>query len=134
MILGICSIVFNIYNTCKKVYAMQNIYKGLITLCVVSLAFFILPHVFHFTSRFFLAFRYHCVGIQNASENARKMLEKREENPKREPNGRKYFYITLCIGQKRKSVAFCSHFASVLLTNFTKTQTQRIVQYGHKTC
>ena len=30
--------------------------KGLITLCIVSLTFFILPHVFPFSSRFFLAF------------------------------------------------------------------------------
>ena len=88
---------------------------------------FILPRVFHFTLRFSSRFRYQHVGIQNASENARKMQENREKIPKREPNARKCFYITLCVGQKCDSVAFCSRFARDLLTNFTKTQTQSIV-------
>ena len=66
---------------------------------------FISPRVFHFTSRFssrfHSRFRYQHVGIQNA----RKMQEKRKKN------ARNYFYITLCIGQKRESVMFCSRFA-----------------------
>ena len=63
---------------------------------------FISPSVFHFTSRFTsrfsFRFRYQHVGIQNASENARKTREKREKNQKREPNARQCFYIALCVG------------------------------------
>ena len=39
-------------------------------------------------------------------ENARKS----KKNPKREPNARKCFYISLCVEKKRKSVAFISCF------------------------
>ena len=66
-----------------------------------------------FLSRFYLRFGYQHVGIQDASENARKMQEKREKNPKREPNARKCFYITLYVGQERESVAFFTRFARV---------------------
>ena len=65
--------------------------------------------------------RYQHVGIQNASENAKKMQEKREKDPKRIPNARKCFYITLCVGQKRESVAFCSRFAHKLYQNANPT-------------
>ena len=40
-----------------------------------------------------------------------KTQEKCKKKPKREPNARKCFYITLGVGQKRESVAFCSCFA-----------------------
>ena len=53
---------------------------------------------------------------EKCKKNARK-------NPKRDPNARKCFYITLCAGQKRVSVAF----GRVLVINLSKTQTQRIV-------
>ena len=45
---------------------------------------------------------------EKCKKNARK-------NPKREPNARKCFYITLCAGQKRKSVAFWLRFGCVLV-------------------
>ena len=86
---------------------------------------FISPRVFHFTLRFTLHFRYQHVGIQNVSENARKTQEKRKKNSKCEPNARKCFYITLCVGQKRESVAFslrfCSRFAHKLYQNANPT-------------
>ena len=50
-----------------------------------------------------------------------KMQENREKNIKRKPNARKCFYITLCIGQKRESVAFSSRFACVLLAFCSQT-------------
>ena len=65
--------------------------------------------VFHFTSHFSSRFGYQHVGIQNASENKRKMQEKRKKNPKHEPSARKCLYITLRVGQKgfgRVLVAF----------------------------
>ena len=53
--------------------------KGLITLCVVPLAFLI----YHgFFSRFTLCLQYQQVGIQNVSENTRKKLKMRAQRKK----------------------------------------------------
>ena len=106
----------------------MNVYrcKGLITLCVVSVAFFILPPVFHFTSRFSFYLAVFPCGFPRAldtnmlvSKRQVKTQEKckknAKKNPKREPNARKCFYILLCVGQKRESVSFCLRFASFLL-------------------
>ena len=68
--------------------------KGLIALCIVSLTFFLfflrfsvfLNTFIAFFSRFYSRFRYQHVGIQTASENARKT---REKFKKREENARK---------------------------------------------
>ena len=43
------------------------------------------------------------------------MQEKHEKIPKRKRNARKSFYITLCVGKKRESVAFCLRFSCVSL-------------------
>ena len=95
---------------------------------------------FGFFSRFSRIFLTFILAFK--SENARKMQEKREKNPKREPNMRKCLYITLCVGQKRRVscvllasclrlarilLAFCSHFACFSSTNVTKTQTQQCI-------
>ena len=96
---------------------------------------FISLRLFHFTSRFTLRFssrfRYQHVSIQNASENARKMQEKRKKKSKTRENVSILHYA---LGKNasqlrfaRVLLAFCSHFARILLTNFTKMQTQRIV-------
>ena len=112
------------------------------TLCVsFYLAFFILPRVFHFTSRFsfyltfflafFLAFQIPTprVGIQNTTENARKMLEKRKKNPKREHFACVLLVFCLCFACVLLVfclcfacvlLVFCLCFACVLFTNFTK--------------
>ena len=91
--------------------------------------------VFHFPLHFSSRFRYQHVGIQNVSENATKMQQKREKNPKREPNTRKCFYITLCVGQKRESVGFCSRFARVLLafcSRFARVLLAFCSRFAHK--
>ena len=72
------------------VYEAQGILrrnlKGRITLRIVSLAFLI----------FFLHFLYQHVGIQNASENAKKRTrEKRKQITQNEKDARTFFYITL---------------------------------------
>ena len=54
-------------------------HKGLITLCVVSLAFIFLFSFLDFFSRFHLRFGYQHVGIQNKSENVRKTRDKHEK-------------------------------------------------------
>ena len=63
-------------------------FEGLITLCVVSLAFFLflffLVFLVFFFSRFHSRFGYQHVGIQNASENTRKTQEKRKKITQRE--------------------------------------------------
>ena len=94
--------------------------KGLITLCVDSLAFV-------FFSRFSRVFPRNF----DTKMLVTKTREKREKNQKREPNARQCFYITLCVGKKRESVAFFSRFSRVLLAFFSRfcsqTQTKSIV-------
>ena len=78
-------------------------YKGLITLCVVSLAFlfhlafFILPRVF---PRVFPRVLDTNMLVSKTREKTREKREKkaRKKNKKREPNARQCFYITLCVG------------------------------------
>ena len=97
--------------------------KGLITLCVVSLAFlfhlafFILPRVFPrvFDTNMLV------------SKTRVKTQEKSKKNPSKiqnaSPMRENVFILHYALGKN----AFCSGFAPVLLTNFTKTQTQRTV-------
>ena len=77
---------------------------------------FILPRVFHLTLRFPCVFPIVLDTNVLVSKTRVKTQEKCKKNPKREPNARKCFYIILSFWQKRKSVAFCSRFAHVLLT------------------
>ena len=116
--------------------SMSHVTKGLIKLYVVSLAFFILPRVFHFSSRFPSRFRYQHVGIQNASENVRKMQQKREKNPKRE---KVFLYYTMRWAKTRVShcfahalLAFCLRFACVLLA-FCLHLTHKLYQNANPT-
>ena len=93
------------------------------------------PRVFHFTSRFTSRFtshfRYQHVGIQNASENARKTREKSKTREKRETM---YLYYTMRWVKSRVScvfLAFYSRFTRVLLAFYSRfcsqTQTKSIV-------
>ena len=98
--------------------------KGLITLCVVSLVFlFFLAFLIFLTFLILLTFLiYQHVGIQNASETH----EKCKKNQNCDPKARKYFYITLWVVSKCLPFAFFSRFFSCfLVTNLTKTQSQR---------
>ena len=116
----------NTYQDCV------SIVKGLITLCVVSLAFFIFPcifycsfsfifpHVFLFSSRFFIfphvfyfsslfssRFGYH-VGIKNVMKNARKL-----------PNARKtqehFSILHYALGNNASLLRFYLRFCSQTL-------------------
>ena len=78
-----------------------GVFKGLITLCVVSLLF---PHVFYFSSLF-------CPCVFDTNMLVSKMQEKRKKKKKfaqHKKNSRKCFYITLY-------VAFFSRFCSQTL-------------------
>ena len=115
--------------------------KGLITPCVVSLAFLILPRDFHFTLRFTLRFsshfssrfsshfssrfRYQHVGIQNAHENARKVQEKRKKIQNASPTRENVSILYYTLGKKRESVAFCTCFARVLHAFCSQTLPKR---------
>ena len=128
-------------NTPNPQYSLSSLpvgSKGLITLCVVSLAFFYFSSRFLFSLVFFLAFCYLHVGIKNV----RKMQEKCEKYARNLPNTRNMrencpirekrakmflYYIIIMLGKKREPVAFFSHFLAFLLTNLTKTQTKCIV-------
>ena len=136
---------------CENLHANIMKFKALLRYALFHwcfsfyITFFILPRIFppFFSSRF----RYQHVGIQNASEKARKMQEKCEKiqnaSPTRENVSILCFYImcwaksasqsrfacillVFCLRFACVLLAFCSHFAHILLTNFTKTQTQRI--------
>ena len=81
---------------------------------------FIFPRIFYFSSLFLfsLAFLIPHVGIKNGGTISGKP-------------GKKIFYITVCIGEKRGPVAivFILVFLfAFLLTNLTKMQTQDIYQ------
>ena len=85
----------------------SNFY-GLITLCVVSLAFFIFPRVFYFSSRFFnFSSRFYFSNTSKLQDND------------------SILHYTL--GTNANQLRFSHNFLAFLLTNFTKTQTQRIV-------
>ena len=102
--------------------------------------------VFHFTSRFsfYLAFlsrlwsrfRYQHVGIQNASENARKMQEKREKNPKSPMRENvSILHYALCKNASQSRFArvllpFCSRLAHKLYQNANPTHSV-IWAYDH---
>ena len=115
---------------------------------------FISPHVFHFTSRFSShvssRFRYQHVGIQNASENARKMQEKREKNPNASPTRDNVSILRYALGKNASQsgfacvllefcvrfacilLAFCSCFARVLLV-FCSCFAHKLYQNGNPT-
>ena len=84
--------------------------KGLITLSVISITFLIFSRVFT------------CVfdtSMYEKHENARKTQEKRMKITQCEPNARKCFYITLCVGYKREPVTFFSRFSRAFAHSVT---------------